>query len=229
MTGGSEHDRAEDSNGNVWIVGCGQFGRRAVDILLKNGTSTSGLTVVDILRKEMPESGISFIQAEGVQWFIDHFSKESEVSRIIPSLPVHLAAEWVKGKLQALEHRVVAEPVPEGIISLLPNPHPIGADSYAVSYAQFLCPPDCPEPEGRCMVTDEKRPLPLYALLESLRLDSFTVLIVRSHQFAPGVGGFLPIQLWDVLDRILLPETKKVLLCTACSCHGVISCFSHAP
>jgi hypothetical protein len=41
------------------------------------------------------------------------------------------------------------------------------------------------------------------------------------------VGGFSPVDLWNLLARVsLLPDTP-LLVGTACKCHGVIDAFCH--
>ena len=128
---------------SIWIIGYGKFGRRAVEMMIKKGHSHPLVTVIDKEpRRDIP-NGIEYIRADGIKWFIDNFRKTSVVNRIIPALPVHLAAQWIKGRLIS-EKRMVREiPVPPEILPLLPNPYRLSADTYVVSHADFLCPPDC--------------------------------------------------------------------------------------
>lgn len=213
------------TNELIWIVGFGRFGRRAVDRLITEMQPPPSLTVID---RELPDDlqdGIEYIQADGVEWFTDHFLRTEKVSRIVPALPVHLAAQWVKRRLTAESRNVEKIPIPSELLRSLPNPYQLSPDVYAFSHADFICPPDCVEPEEFCTVTREPRPTPLYDLPGSLSLGNYVVVTIRSRQFAPGVGGFYPADLWALLDKVRKHEETSFLLCTACKCHGIITGF----
>ena len=49
-------------------------------------------------------------------------------------------------------------------------------------------------------------------------------IVIQSRQLAPGVGGYAPSELFEVLSLVRSAETP-VLLSTACKCHGVINAF----
>ena len=47
-----------------------------------------------------------------------------------------------------------------------------------------------------------------------------TTAVLRSHQLAPGVGGYRAAELLGLRDR-LAAQGGDWLLATACRCHGV--------
>ena len=95
------------------------------------------------------------------------------------------------------------------------------------SLANFLCPEDCPEPSQYCTVTGKRRPKPLYKILMDL-YGPFESRVIRSQQLGPGVGGFKPEVLIDLVeDTQKRRDTDRlILISTACRCHGVTSALS---
>ncbi len=74
--------------------------------------------------------------------------------------------------------------------------------------------------QTRCYLSGAKRDYNLYEYLENISLQDYTSLVIRSRQLAPGVGGYRPADLWQ-LRRQVLSLGGKVLISTACRCHGV--------
>jgi len=142
---------------------------------------------------------------------------------IIPSVPVHLAYQWVK---QKLEPEFILQPIeiPKQILSKLPNPLSGKQGEMYLSYAEFICPDNCPEPAEICTHTGKARPGTLYKLLESLCCEDFESVVVRSRQIAPGLGGYESAALFAALESVR-NSTKPVLFSTACRCHGVLDTF----
>lgn len=208
---------------SIWILGYGQFGKRTTDLLAESGKADLHLTVIDSKPPGHVADGIHYIQSEGVRWFVDNFHRASTVDWIIPALPVHLAAEWIKARLIAENRTVRHFPVPEKILPFLPNPYRISTDTYALSHATFLCPPDCEEPEEFCTVTGLPRSTPIYRLVLGLSLENVVILSIRSRQFAPGAGGFYADDLWMLLETVRQHGPADFLLCTGCRCHGIIT------
>ena len=204
----------------IWILGGGKFGRRAAEQMTRRFPEAA-ITVIDRQNLSGFGAAVETITADGVVWLVENFRPESDVTRIIPALPVHLAAEWLYKKAESEGRTVRQVPLPDSLISRLPNPFPIAPGRVAVSHADFLCPPDCPEPDDFCTMTGEKRPLPLYQLLETAG-GHLLPLILRSRQFAPGVGGFFPGDLWALLERFWAGAGRRLLVATACKCHGII-------
>jgi hypothetical protein len=94
--------------------------------------------------------------------------------------------------------------------------------SLLVSYADFLCPEDCPEPEDGCTVTGEVR-TPLYQVMRELNVPGFGIHVVQSRQLAPGLGGYPLQDLLDLQRRVLEAGDGRWLIGTACRCHGTIT------
>jgi hypothetical protein len=211
----------------IWVLGCGKFGRRAVE-LLKKAAPGSTIIVVDRLPAFDMTGNIEIIRADAVEWLTEHFTPDAVVDKIIPAIPLHLAFEWLQNKLSG-EHRIVRSvEIPDNQLHYLPNPIRLSLSRVAMSHADFLCPENCSEPEEICTYTRRQRPQSLYHLLETMVFGNFTPLIVRSRQFAPGVGGFFSGDFWNLLEQArLLPETP-LLIGTACKCHGVVDGLCHA-
>jgi hypothetical protein len=214
-----------DSAEPVWVIGHGKFGRRAVDHLLDAAHGPANLTVIDSSAQDDVKDGVEYVQSDGVRWLVEHFHRQGEVRWVIPALPVHLAAQWIKSKLVARSKSVEALSAPEEIVRLLPNAYRLGDAEWAISHADFICPSDCMEPDEICTCTGLPRPQPLYDLLDSLPAADTVVLSIRSHQLAPGVGGLKADELWRLFDRVLEQEGRRLLLGTACKCHGIVSSF----
>jgi hypothetical protein len=105
---------------------------------------------------------------------------------------------------------------------LVPNPMRDPSGQIYVSHADFICPDDCAEPAAICTVTGKKRQADMFDLLGRIRISGFSSRVVRSYQLAPGVGGYRPRQLFDILKQVEKTQ-KNYLLSTACRCHGVIT------
>ncbi len=209
------------------IVGCGHFGRRAVHALAQ-GDPRSKIWVID--REEEPLRNVSHgavetLLGDAVRRLDQLLSANLSVDYIIPAVPCHLAFEYFLWKLKPRGASRGDVPPLEGL------PHVMRGktgDVYA-SVADFLCPEDCQEP-ARCTVTGRRRGRPLYKVLAGLS-GSFDVRVIRSHQLAPGVGGFRTSDLLGLLvdleegaasDR----SGRPFLISTACRCHGVISALT---
>jgi hypothetical protein len=64
----------------------------------------------------------------------------------------------------------------------------------------------------------------LHEFLKSIQPKDLKTVVIRSHQLAPGVGGYPPRALFAALNEIEAAQ-KPILLSTACSCHGVMDTF----
>src|SRR4030042_3618208 len=161
------------------IIGCGRFGSRAIETLLKK-YPRSKIVVVDRYKKEF--KNISHLPVEtalcdGRLFLNRSLSKRPLFDYIIPAVPFHLAFEFVLSQLKPLGGKRGNVPDLTG----LPNPmRGKGGDLYA-SLADFLCPEDCPEPPRHCTVTREKRGKSLYKILEDLRGPFESKEIGRAH------------------------------------------------
>ena len=204
------------------ILGAGRFGRLALE-RLRGRWPLSPITLVDRRRPanlNFEGAGVGFIAAEAIDYLAGLDEPAAAAEWIVPAVPVHVVGQWVRLRLAAAG-RGAALPVPEALVGLVPNPmHGTDGRLY-VSNADFLCPDDCPEPEKICTVTGKPRPRVLHAFLAGLSIPGFAMVVVRSRELGPGVGGYRPRDLEEALDRVeAVPG--PVLLATACKCHGVI-------
>lgn len=57
------------------------------------------------------------------------------------------------------------------------------------------------------------------------KIGKVAVITIKSHQFAPGVGGFYTHELLSILSQVRRNNDNSILLCTACKCHGIVTSF----
>jgi hypothetical protein len=176
---------------------------------------------------EAPAGGrVAVVRAEAMAYLVEHLKPgRSAPEWIVPAVPVHVAYEWIIGRLAGEGLRVVPLTVPETVVQCLPNVFRGEAGAIYASNADFLCPDNCPEPETICTHTGKPRPCNLYEKLAEVAQPPFRAIVVRSRQLAPGVGGYRPQTLFDTL-REVRKAPGPVLLSTACRCHGVMHAFS---
>ena len=162
---------------------------------------------------------------DGVEFVCERLDSGERPDMIVPALPVHLAYEYVRRRMDGMDGRRLLRPLPmsETGMDRLPNPVS-GADGEVyVSHAEFVCPDTCAEPADRCTVTGRPRRQDMFELLGALTGD-FTPVVLRSRQLAPGVGGYTPEALIEAANRVER-LSGIVLLATACRCHGVVHAF----
>lgn len=214
-------DTKAAATGTLWIIGGGYFGRRAAELLRKDAP-TGKIVVVDRLPIRDLPGDIDTVCADGVDWLVEHLTPGTDVDSIIPALPVHLAADWLKISLLN-EHRIVRSPeISDAQLRHFPHPLRVSRSRIVMSHADFHCPPNCSEPDILCTYTQRPRPQSLYRLLATMDNGDFTPLILRSRQFHPGVGGFFPEDLWHLLERARALPGTPLLIGTACKCHGIV-------
>lgn len=207
----------------IWIIGAGKFGRRAVKTLAREKGGRA-VTVVDRDALSLAEAaalGCTTIAADGIGFLHENLGAAAEgpgPDWIIPAVPVHLAWEWLRLELPGLE-RV---PLPPGAASGLPNAMRGETGDLYVSHADFLCPPNCNEPDEICTKTREPRKPDLFRLLREAGLSGIHTLVIQSRQLGPGVGGYRPRALLD-LAADLRSWQGPFAVATACRCHGVIT------
>ena len=236
----------------VWIIGAGKFGLRAAKLLAKQGGAYKITIVDQDREslKQAGELGCRTETADAVDFLVDHLPPGEGTDRlasdqlnsdrinsdrirservtsdrklpdwIVPAVPVHLAWEWCLRSLGP--DRIAPEDLPGEMEALLPNPmRGAGPDLY-VSHADFLCPPNCNEPDDKCTKTGEPRKEDMFRLLAGIAFSGITPFVIQSIQLGPGVGGYRPRTLMDVRDRISR-HRGDFFLATACRCHGVLS------
>lgn len=212
----------------IRVLGAGRFGRLAAE-RLKDRFPDALLSVTDRDARRVSE-----ISAElGIPGEVDECI--SSISRaepeddlwLVPSVPVHVAFEWVLNELNR-PGNCRRLPVPEEVDLRVPNPIRTPSGTVYASFATFVCPDYCSEPDEICTHTGKKRPGNLYEFLSGVEAPGFDVLVLRSWQLAPGVGGYTGRSL-----RKLAAEVGKKpgawLIATSCRCHGVINALEWKP
>ena len=206
----------------VWIIGVGQFGYIAFQGLSETGKDRHFVLVdpleKNLLKCEGPTTTLEV--SDGMDFFQKHLKKGRQPDWIIPALPVHLAAEWILLHLGSENLRRI--PLSSNIKTLVPNPIRGIEGNLYVSHADFQCPADCDEPRDICTVTREIRKQNMFELLENLEFEPFKTLSIRSHQIGPGIGGYRPQKLWELLENVKR-SMGPIALSTACRCHGVMT------
>lgn len=160
---------------------------------------------------------------DGIRYLERHLINRRHPHWIIPAIPVHVAYGWIRAKLSS-SRKPLSIPVPADLLGELPNPIKGSAGQLYISIADFKCPDDCSEPAEICTCTGKPRLMILHEYLKKIQCQDFKSIVIRSHQLAPGVGGYKPEELFKVLKKIKRTQ-KPVLLSTACSCHGVMHAF----
>jgi hypothetical protein len=207
-----------------WIIGAGRFGRRACE-RLRAKTPAAAIHVVDRRSVSGIPRGVDRTVAEGLR-FLDTRIETRPAAWIVPAVPIHLAYEWLAVRL-ARDADFRPQAVPATLRTKLPNACSGREGQVYVSNADFICPADCPEPGGICTATGLPRPRSMHAHLAGLVYEDFRSLVVRSHQLAPGVGGYRASTLIH-LRQSLQARRGRFLLSTACKCHGVMNAFELA-
>jgi hypothetical protein len=205
------------------ILGAGKFGRLALNRLARQDAAAS-FTVVDcdpaaLTMRLDGVPGWTRVASEAVAFLGQYLRDDGRWDWIIPMVPVHVAFHWLlAGPLAGSAWQPAA--APEALAGLIPGSRRGPDGALYLSRARHLCPDDCAEPDV-CPVTGESRDLPLHQELASLHLAGYEIRVIASRQLAPGVGGYSPGRLLD-LARDMETLQGKVLIATACRCHGVI-------
>jgi hypothetical protein len=210
---------------HIWILGAGRFGRIAAERLTARYPGAD-LLVVDHqakrLRKLHDSLGIP-VQYQDAVTFIGR-RPLPEDQWIVPAVPLHVACLWLLQMLHR-DGQVLSLAVPEAVDAQVPNPYRVPSGTVYASYATFLCPDACSEPEKLCTHTGRPRPGNLFEHLEGIDVPEFRVEVIRSWQLAPGVGGYRGVQLQAALRRIQ-EHPGRVMVATSCRCHAVIDALA---
>jgi hypothetical protein len=204
------------------ILGAGKFGSLALERLACQDAD-AGFVVVDHEAAAPALRGggraWDFAQAEAVAFLVQHLKADGDWDWIIPMVPVHVAYQWLlAGPLAGGSWEPLA--VPEALAGLTPEARRGPRGELYLSRARFRCPDDCAEP-AVCPVTGESRDPPLYQELAAQPPAGYEIRVIASRQLAPGVGGYTPRRLLE-LGREVAALRGRVLIATACRCHGVI-------
>jgi hypothetical protein len=123
--------------------------------------------------------------------------------------------------MERFSTRLAQVPVPECVDDRVPNPYRTPAGTVYASFATFLCPDACNEPDEICTSTGKARPGNLFEELSRIEAPGFRTEVIRSWQLAPGVGGYPASSLESAFLRIA-GKSGGYLVATSCRCHGVI-------
>jgi hypothetical protein len=208
----------------VWIMGAGRFGSLAAKRLKKRYPNADFL-VIDHRAERLEEVGgslgVAVLEKDAVAFILEE--QVPGDTWIIPAVPVHVAFLWISSRLYGTYTRV---PVPNIVDSQVPNPYRMSDTTLYASFATFTCPDACSEPHGICTYTGKPRLGNLYERLRDVRIPDFKVVVVRSWQLAPGVGGYPAATLEDKLSEARSKGGASLLIATSCRCHGVIDALS---
>ena len=208
----------------VFIIGAGRFGSRAAR-LLTGGDFQVFVVDLDAQRLALLQPlPVRPVVHDGVRFLVENFAQFQGNQLIVPSVPLHLAFEWLRLSLQG-KRRIAKTAVPAEVARSFPHYWPASEGSLLVSHADFACPDNCPEPEF-CTVTGEKRNMPLYEIVRNLAHPEFYTHVIRSRQLAPGLGGYRMKDLQEMASKVFHHERGSVFLGTACKCHGILTAFT---
>lgn len=211
---------------SFWILGGGKFGLKAAQAAIKKYPGAD-ITIIDKKNDACRRiSNLSFnsVCMEGIKYLADNLDTDGVPDWIIPVIPVHVAYEWIR--IQLFEEYFV-EPlnIPEELAATLPNPLRGKDGALYISFADFICPDNCPEPAKICTHTGKPRLGILHEKLAAIHYNDFCSVVVQSRQLSPGVGGYGPGDLYAALEKIKDAGARPCLLSTACRCHGVMHGF----
>ena len=216
----------KDQRGNpinatrFWIIGAGRFGQIAVARIARH-IPMATIIVVDQKPSGMVGKDITTIRADGIEWLDRRLDPNASVDMIIPAIPVHVAAAWLKLNLLHLYY-INPFPIPDSWLTRLPHAMRGRTGQAFVSHADFICPDNCAEPAKICTHTGNARPLDMFRLLGDLQFEDTLPIVIRSHQLLPGVGGINPTDMLAALGTVFEKRPRTLMIATACRCHGVV-------
>jgi len=206
----------------ICIVGAGHFGYLAAQRLSRRFPEASFL-VADQRKEKLERIERDFglpVFAEDILAFPEN-PWVDDGTWIIPAVPIHFAFQWVLNDLKKTG-RVERLPMPETVEAQIPNPYRAANGSLCASFATFICPDYCNEPDEICTYTKSPRQGNLFEELAKIKVPGFDTIVVRSWQLAPGVGGYPQDCLKKVSEKIAENTEGYYLIATSCRCHGVI-------
>jgi len=209
-----------------WIIGGGKFGRRAAETIGRAGSAADILIVEKDPRRcqTLIADGFQVIEADGIDFLKNRLASPLQKQWIVAAAPVHVAYEWIRARLPG-NARLEPQALPTELAGLLPNAMRGGKGQWYASNADFICPPDCPESGSVCSFTGQRRPRSMHAFIRHLHAPGVKILVVRSYQLAPGVGGLRPRDLFEAWHQIQTTQ-PHFILATACKCHAALNSFT---
>ena len=204
------------------IVGYGKFGRIALERIRSAFPEMSVIVVEHDPSVPAPSdtAHVTVVRNDAVSFLSESNMLEPD-DLIIPMVPIHLAAHYVLSRCPG----TAPVPIWDKMGEMLPNPIRLDTSTLVCSRANFVCPDDCPE--GRvCTVTGREIDTPLYAVLEQIEAPGFKVLVQRSFQVLPGVGGY---SFGDLIELAAEINEGTYMIATSCKCHGIITAVGYKP
>lgn len=200
------------------IAGFGKFGRIALERLSCSFQQPHIVIVESKKEDKLPQlpQHVQFVQDDVIS-FLGDSSRVQPDDIVVPMVPFHLLAAYVR----AIHPGCREIPLPEELLTLVPNPFRIDSSTLCCSRADFICPDDCPEGTV-CTVTGEQRES-LYRAVEQIRVTGFAMLAQRSFQILPGVGGYRMKQLTELAGRVV---EGRYLVATSCKCHAILTALN---
>ena len=204
------------------MVGAGVFGRRALELL-----GPRVRTVADLdPGEDLGGRGWEVWALDGAEAVSRALARPEQVKWVVPAVPVHLAAQWLKLTLKEYDFRPLA--LEEGSLPPVAWKMAGGVGLWYLSLADFRCPPDCPEPAEICTHTGKPRGTPMHERIARQSWPGLECRVLRSHQLAPGVGALKAGDLAD-LQQEIRGRAGGWVLATSCKCHGVLEGLENIP
>ena len=209
-----------ESPKRVFVLGSGRFGSAAA-VKIHARWDSCDIHILDT-KSEIPDNlpGIHHTSTDAIKFLKENLRKKDAKDLVIPCVPIHMAFQWI------LSHLGFCIPVPARLMEYLPGAIAGRDGCIFSSLSDFICPGNCPEPEGYCPETGEKRAEPLFRTMEKISLTSYRTVVARSGQLLPGVGAFTAGQMFELLDTVRKKKGRS-LIGTASRCHGVVHGFVH--
>ena len=212
----------------IHILGAGRFGRMAAE-RLKDRFPEAFIKITDEDAGKIAKTKLEVGIAGEVEESISAITKAPLPPDLwlIPAVPIHVGFEWV---LRELSRDTPAKrlSVPESADARVPNPIRSQAGTLYASFATFICPDYCKEPDRTCTKTGKTRQGNLFQVFGGIELPQFDTLVLRSWQLAPGVGGYPARALREMLSTIS-QKPGKYIIGTSCRCHGVLDALEWGP
>ncbi|MCP3933359.1 MAG: hypothetical protein GY705_30185 [Bacteroidetes bacterium] len=204
---------------SFWVIGGGRFGNLALERIMKNNPQNI-VTIVDINPMEITSHDVKVVCEDGIHWLYKQINQQRRADVIVPALPLHMVVNWLRIELLP-EYSLRNVKIRDKWIQGFPNVIKNGEGQIFMSFADFLCPDSCNEPEKICSYTGLARKENLFSTLRNAFREDLVSLAVRSYQLFPGVGGVLIDDLLNVRDKVIKEIGKNIMISTCCRCHGV--------
>ncbi len=209
----------------IRVLGAGRFGRLAAKKLKRRfPDAILSITEQDAAKADEVAAGLGIVaQVEESVQSISHVTPADDLW-LIPAVPVHIGFEWVLNELGRFA-QVSRLPVPSVVDLKVPNPIHASSGTLYASFATFMCPDYCSEPDEICTHTGKGRSGELHEVFRKILVPGFDVAVLRSWQLAPGVGGY-PGRSLNALLALVGSKPGAYLVATSCRCHGVMDALA---